>query len=205
MSESINEKNLKEQEKIKRFEEIKEEMINNGYKENLGTITVAKANIYALLTAGPIALICFFIYINKWDSIILEFNLATIILYFVSIIASVIIHEFIHGLTWSLFCKEGFKSINFGVMWKSLTPYCHCKEPLNFKAYITGGLMPLLILGILLFIISFFMGNSSLMILSLINILSAGGDTTIALLLCKYKDAIFIDHPTDCGFVAFTK
>lgn len=172
MSESISEKNLKEQEKIKRFEEIKEEMMNNGYKENLGTITVVKANIYALLTAGPIALICFFIYINKWNSIILEFTPATLILCFISIIASVVIHEFLHGLTWSLFCKEGFKSI---------------------------------ILGILLFIISFFIGNSSLMILSLINILCAGGDTTIALLLCKYKDALFIDHPTDCGFVAFIK
>ncbi|MCC3869712.1 DUF3267 domain-containing protein [Terrisporobacter mayombei] len=205
MSESINEKNLKEQDKIKRFEKIKEEMINNGYKENLGVITVVKANIYALLTAGPIALICFFIYINKWGSIVFEFTPATLMLFFISIIACIVIHELLHGLTWSLFCKEGFKSISFGIMWQSLTPYCHCKEPLNFKAYITGGLMPLLILGILLFIISFFMENSSLMILSLINILCAGGDTTIALLLCKYKDALFIDHPTDCGFVAFTK
>ena len=43
------------------------------------------------------------------------------------------------------------------------------------------------------------------MILSLMNILSAGGDTTIGLLLLKYKDGLFIDHPTDCGFVAFTE
>ncbi|MPM97600.1 hypothetical protein SDC9_144775 [bioreactor metagenome] len=43
------------------------------------------------------------------------------------------------------------------------------------------------------------------MSLSLLNILCAGGDITIVLLAFKYKDAIFIDHPTDCGFVAFTK
>ncbi|MCC3863577.1 DUF3267 domain-containing protein [Terrisporobacter petrolearius] len=205
MSESINEKNLNEQEKFKSFEKIKEEMIKNGYKENLGTISVIKANIYALFTAGPIALICFIIYIRKWGGIFLEFTPATILLFFISIILCIVIHEFLHGITWSLFCKNGFKSINFGVMWKSLTPYCHCKEPLNFKAYLTGGLMPLLILGILLFIVSFFTGNSLLMNLSMINILCAGGDTTIALLLCKYKDALFIDHPTDCGFIAFTK
>lgn len=205
MSESINDKNLKEQVKLKKFEKIKEEMIKNGYTENSGTITVAKANIYALLTAGPIALICFIIYIRKWGSIVLEFTPATTLLFFISIIACIVIHEFLHGITWSLFCKEGFKSISFGVMWKSLTPYCNCKEPLNFKAYLTGGLMPLLILGILLFIVSLFTGNSLLMNLSMINILCAGGDTTIALLLCKYKDALFIDHPTDCGFVAFTK
>jgi len=205
MSENINEKNLNEQEKFKSFEKIKEEMIKNGYKENSGTITVIKANIYALLTAGPIVLICFIIYIRKWGGIFLEFTPATIVLFFISIILCIVIHEFLHGITWSLFCKNGFKSISFGVMWKSLTPYCHCKEPLNFKAYLTGGLMPLLILGILLFIVSFFTGNSLLMNLSMINILCAGGDTTIALLLCKYKDALFIDHPTDCGFVAFTK
>lgn len=205
MSYTVNEKDLKKQEEIKRFESIREEMINKGYKENLGIITVQQANIYSLLTAGPIALICFIIYINKWDSIFFEFTPNTLLLYSFSIIASVVIHEFLHGVAWSFFCKGGFKSIVFGVMWKSFTPYCHCKEPLDFKSYLTGGIMPLLILGILVFIISFFTGNSLILIISLINILCAGGDTTICLLLLKYKDGLFIDHPTDCGFVAFTK
>lgn len=205
MSDTINEKDLKKQEEMKNFEEIREEMINNGYKENIGTITIEQANIYALITASPISIICFFIYMNKWNSVFFEFTPSTLLLYSFLIIASVILHELLHGITWSLFCKKRFKSIIFGVMWKSFTPYCHCKEPLTFKGYITGGLMPLLILGILLFVISLFFGNSLLMILSLINILCSGGDTTIALLLFKYKDALFIDHPTDCGFVAFTK
>lgn len=205
MSDRVNEKDSKKQEEIKEFEEIRVKMLRNGYKENLGIITVQQANIYALLTAGPIALICFIFYINKWDSIFFEFTTNTLLLYVFTIAASVFIHEFLHGITWSYFCKNGFKSISFGIMWKSFTPYCHCKEPLDFKGYITGGLMPLFILGILVFIISFFMGNSLLMILSLMNILSAGGDTTICLLLLKYKDGLFIDHPTDCGFVAFTK
>lgn len=205
MYENINEKDLKKQEEIKCFEKIREEMISKGYKANLGIITIQQANIYALLTSGPIALICFLVYTNKWDSIFFKFTPSTLLLYSFSIIASIVIHEFLHGITWSFFCEKGFKSITFGVMRNSFTPYCHCKELLDFKAYITGGLIPLFILGILVFIVSFFMGNSLLMILSLINILCAGGDTTIALLLFKYKDALFIDHPTDCGFVAFTK
>ena len=49
MSDTINEKDLKKQEEIKRFESIREEMINKGYKENLGIITVQQANIYSLL------------------------------------------------------------------------------------------------------------------------------------------------------------
>lgn len=43
------------------------------------------------------------------------------------------------------------------------------------------------------------------MILSLFNILRTGGDTTIVLLLLKYKNSILIDHPTGCGFITFTK
>lgn len=205
MSDSINEKDFKKQEEIKNFEKIREDMLSKGYKENLGIISIQQANLYAILTAGPIAFICFIIYLNKWGSVLFNFTPATLLLYCGAIIASVIIHEVLHGIAWSFFCENGFKSIIFGVMWKSFTPYCHCKEPLNFKGYIAGGLMPLLILGILIFIISLFIGNSLLMILSLINILCAGGDTTIALLLFKYKNALFVDHPTDCGFVAFTK
>ncbi len=43
------------------------------------------------------------------------------------------------------------------------------------------------------------------MILNLFNILSSGGDTNIVLLLLKYINYILINHPTDCGFIAFTK
>lgn len=202
MSGNIDEKNFKKEKNIQMFEEIKQETINNGYKENLGVIIVFQANIYALLTSGPIAIVFSIAYVNKWNIFAYVSLSISFVLYF---FASIVIHEFLHGITWSLFCKNGFKSIKFDVMWKSLTPYCHCKEPLNFKAYITSGLMPLLILGILPSIASLFIGNSLLISLSLLNILCAGGHITIVLLAFKYKDAIFIDHPTDCGFVAFTK
>ena len=97
MSDTINEKDLKKQEEIKRFESIREEMINKGYKENLGIITVQQANIYSLLTAGPIALICFIIYINKWDSIFFEFTPNTLLLYSFSIISSYSSKAFIYN------------------------------------------------------------------------------------------------------------
>ena len=205
MSEYINKNDTKKQKLMENFNQLKYNLIIDGFNENEVTISVKKANIYAFLTAGPIALICFIIYIHKWNSIYFEFTTTTLILYFLGIVFFTVIHELLHGFTWSLFCKNTFKSVSFGMMWDSFTPYCHCKEPLDFKAYITGGLMPLFILGILIFIISFFTGNSLVLIWSLINILCSGGDTTICLSLFKYKDALFIDHPTECGFVAFTK
>ena len=34
---------------------------------------------------------------------------------------------------------------------------------------------------------------------------SAGGDTTIALMLIRRRRSLIIDHPTKCGFTAFEK
>ena len=53
----------------------------------------------------------------------------------------------VHGLTWALFVKERLHAIKFGVLWKYLTPYCHCKVHLRVKHYIAGAIMPAVVLG----------------------------------------------------------
>lgn len=204
----MNNKDIKKEKLIDSYEKNRSMMIQQGYEEHICTISIIKANLMALVTAGPIAVICFIMYMNKWQGISFSFSknsIKLLIIYLAMIFACFAIHEIIHGITWGIFCKNKWKSIHLGVMWSELTPYCHCKEPLRFGGYILGGLMPLLILGIGFFLISYFTGNVGLMFLSLINILGAGGDTTIALMLLKYRKAYIVDHPTECGFVAFTK
>jgi hypothetical protein len=78
-------------------------------------------------------------------------------------------------------------------------------EPLGMKYYLAGALMPFFTLGVGMFIVSYMIGSVFLMLLSLINMLGAGGDTTIALMLLKHKNAVILDHPTECGFAAFIK
>lgn len=65
--------------------------------------------------------------------------------------------------------------------------------------------MPLIILGFIMFVISLLTGSGPVLLISLVNIFSAGGDIAIAIMLLKYrhKNAIILDHPTDCGFIAF--
>lgn len=36
-------------------------------------------------------------------------------------------------------------------------------------------------------------------------VIAAGGDMAIILNLLKYKDGIFLDHPSECGFIVFIK
>lgn len=47
------------------------------------------------------------------------------------IIALIVIHELIHGLTWGYFAKNCLKSIDLGMIWTMLTPYCTDAEHLT--------------------------------------------------------------------------
>lgn len=196
---------MEDEQRIARFNEMKQELENEGYESKKCTISVLKANLMAFVTAGPIAIICWLLYFSISSQRSGSFSLGNTTLFLVVVFASMFIHEVLHGVTWALFCKKGWKSIHIGVIWKKLTPFCCCMEPLGFGAYILGGLMPLMILGLGMFGIALITQNMFLLSVSMVNILSAGGDTTIVLMLLKHKEALIMDHPTECGFWAFDK
>ena len=194
---------------LENYKNIKEKLISEGYKEETSYISVLKVNIFAFLTAGPFAALIFFIYFIIWNGFYIEIKSPYSLLWaWILLVLSIPVHEFLHGFTWQFFCKKRWKSIKFGILWSKLTPYCHCKEAVTTKEYLLGLLMPFLILGIVLGIISIILENPYMMFFSFFNILSAGGDTTIAFKLFKYikrKNVLILDHPTECGFVAFEK
>ena len=115
-------------------------------------------------------------------------------------LAGIIAHELIHGLTWAFFAPKGIKSMKFGIIWKWLTPYCHCKEPLMVKHYILGAIMPGLILGILPSIIALVTGSFAWFFWGMLFTLAAGGDFMIINLLRKQpSDCLIQDHPSKVG------
>ena len=126
-----------------------------------------------------------------------------------SFIPLAVIHELIHGFFWSKGAENGMKDIQYGFIKEQLTPYCACLCPLSKKTYIIGSLMPMTILGILLGIVSIFVGQLLLLIISLLQIMGGAGDILITSMLLRYKtkgkDVVLLDHPTDCGLVAFEK
>ena len=136
-----------------------------------------------------------------------EFNIIDIGLLFVLMIVLMVIHELIHGITWGIFAENHWKDIEFGIIWKMLTPYCTCKSALTKLQYVIGGLMPTLILGFGLGLVAIIIGNMLLFLLAELMIFGGGGDFLIAgkllLFRTKYKDCIYMDHPTECGLVAF--
>jgi hypothetical protein len=196
------------------FEKIAAGLEEKGYKRNDLTIGIIKANVLTFLISLPIIIVAFILFFivnpnyGVRNSIMASSPLALPI-FLILLFPLIALHELIHGLTWSFFCENGFKDIEFGVKWKLLTPYCVCKTPLKKGHYILGALMPLIVLGLIPSLLAMAIGSMDIFLLGLVMILSAGGDILIVLMLLKYKaasrDVIIFDHPSQAGSIVFER
>lgn len=172
------------------------------------TISEGKANLLSFLFFIPVFLITWVPYYFLWD---LDFVINGSDIYnflygllwcIIAFSISIVLHEFIHGFVWSRFTKNGWKSIKFGIVWKSLLPFCHCIEPLKASQYKLGLLMPTMILGILPIIYSLITGSFDLLFYGFLMLLGGIGDIIIFFMMGKVKsDTVIKDHPSKIGFI----
>lgn len=183
-------------------------------KERKETINIVTANIVSigilLISAILLYGIFFMVYdARDWfnaetkDSMIDNF-VTSYLKFMIVLVVGVIVHELIHGLTWGLYAKSKFKSISFGVMWKMLTPYCHCSEPLKVPHYAIGALMPLIFLGIIPAVVAICIKSLFWLTMSIIFIAAAAGDIMIVWNLRKEdRNNMILDHPTEAGYLVY--
>ena len=139
----LTEKEIKRKD---RFEKLSSEMQQKGYKIKNMTITTQQAKYLGFLIMMPFMAFVFWMYytVNGFDLDCISWGYAVALP--LSIVCIVILHEFIHGITWCLFAKNHFHSIDFGIIWSSIAPYCTCSEPLKKWQYLLGTAMPTLVL-----------------------------------------------------------
>ncbi|MCI9423719.1 MAG: DUF3267 domain-containing protein [Dorea sp.] len=193
---------------LENYDLQKQRYLQAGYKETQETISIKQANVMAFVTAGPFVLVELIVWIKLGNIFSADFSMWDITCYVVLFMLCIFIHELLHGIGWMVWGKQGFKSIHLGIMQEYMNPYCHCKEPLKPVHYLIGCAAPFLVLGIGFFIAAIISGSPMLLVLSVSNVSSAGGDTMIMNMLAKYlgrKDCYILDHPEKCGFVAFLK
>lgn len=173
-------------------------------------INIVSANVFSivlLIVSGVVFIVPFYLI---WGKAGLEsersmFGFAGLWL-LIAFLVGIVVHELLHGITWACYAKGGWKSISFGVMWKMLTPYCHCNEPMGVKAYLAGALMPLLLLGIIPAVVSLIIGSIPLLAWGILFIAAASGDIWMSWLLTKEDpESTILDHPTEAGFYVFDK
>lgn len=167
------------------------------------TMGMGKTNLIALLLIIPISAVILIPYYLIWDSEVLYPGLDAFMDFFlIYFVAGIIVHELLHGLTWGYYASKGLKSIKFGIKWKFLTPYCHCKEPLKVKHYSIGAAMPLLILGVIPAIVGIIIGHGGFMSFGILFTVAAGGDIIALFMLRKLDRDVYIsDHPSKMGFI----
>ena len=170
-------------------------------------IKITEANKFMRLLIIPIVLISMLPFGCIWGTdhlklFITNFYTTESLFYGIALIFSIALHELIHGITWCYFTQNGWNSIKFGILWNSLTPYCHCKEPLTAHQYRMGLLMPTIVLGIIPTITAWIFGSVFLLVYGIIMIISGAGDLMIYRLIVKIRGNTKIkDHPTEIGVI----
>jgi small-conductance mechanosensitive channel len=181
---------------------ISESDIDEKYVKEDKTISMLKANIYAVLIMLPAVAVMFVLYQFVYKSVELTAHLSETLIFLGCYLLLIVAHEWLHGLTAHFYCENKWKSIQFGV--KQLTPYCHCKELLKIWQYRKVAITPLIFTGILPYILALIWGSAFWMIISIFMVIGAGGDMMILFLLRKEKpDTVVCDHPTLCGCILY--
>ena len=199
-----------EQRRQQAFEALSESMIAQGYRRVELTVSIVKANVFAIVLLIPLLVVglgLFFLK-NRQGGVGFE-KPATMLLFLLVFAALIVVHELIHGLSWAIFAEHHWKDIEFGFMKQYLTPYCACGVPLSKGQYIFGALTPLILLGILPMIAGIAIGSLPLLFLGVIAADAAAGDILIVWKILRYRsaseDVVYIDHPTQAGGVIFEK
>lgn len=202
----------KEKERKIRYEAISAELEQKGYIKKECTADPKKVNIISIIVTFAIFALGVFAFYKLNPEIDIFGSLgvtAFVVLMIIGFIVLTVVHELIHGLTFSLFTPKGFKNIDFGFDRKNFMPYCTCDAPIHSGGYLLASLMPLILLGIILTIIAFCVKSYLILVLGLAMIAGAMGDIIVSWLILKNrskeKETLVLDHPTNIGCYIYEK
>lgn len=171
------------------------------------TFSSGKAIGLGLLAALPLVVIFGCVYrfalidrAHLTDAAGLGFYLMFVIIVVISIFA----HELLHAAGWMLAGKCGRDAIEFNI--SACMPSCSCKAPLSKRAYLTGVLLPLCVLGCLSIAFLFVYPGTISVLTMIVNFVAAGADILIAVHVAREPDGALIhDHPVKAGYVVIEK
>lgn len=166
------------------------------------TISLLTANLYALILMPVLAAIILipFALLSRQLSATptFSFGIQQVMLLIGAILVGVIVHELLHAIGWMAVGQVKWHAIEFGI--KSLTPYAHCKIPVNASTYRIGILLPGIALGLIPGWIGSIVYNGWLVTFGLVMFISAAGDLMVFWLIRGLPPtAQVLDHPSEVG------
>ena len=125
--------------------------------------------------------------------------------FILAIAAWFVLHELVHGLSYRMSKGVTNLDISFGAKLEKLVLFCVCKRPISKADTIRSLLAPLIILGILTFIIGIAFNFELLIVLSLINICGASGDILMTIFIAKMPKDMHYFEDEQNRFVLVTE
>ena len=162
------------------------------------TLTNKQAYIWGILFALPfVALVGGLYRVFLLDRAVLLDHTSLILL--VVIVVSLPVHELLHGLGWTLAGRLEKDEIKF--LFQHGMPMSACRAVLSIKAYLTGVLLPFLVLGggSIVFLIVY-PGTISVLA-ALVNLLLPGADLLISWKILRSGAAKIADNQNQAGFI----
>jgi hypothetical protein len=168
------------------------------------SISFVRANILSTLLLIPIFLILVIPYTLLWGDDRLRAGIqATVQNIWISLVIfvlGIVVHEWLHGITWKLAGRLPKNAITYGIKWKILTPYAHLTIPVTVETYRLGGMMPLIVLGMIPGMTGIITGSGWLLIFGLVFSWAATGDIIVWWILRDVPSSTQVeDHPDRVG------
>ena len=118
-----------------------------------------------------------------------------------ALVVGVVAHELLHGFSFVLVGKQPPANVKLlGFQRETLTPYSHCKVPIEAGAYRWAVAMPGLVLGVAPSLLGIATGDGRVMLFGLFFLFAAAGDALILWLLRGVGgDGLVEDHPERAG------
>ena len=110
------------------------------------------------------------------------------------------VHEALHGLGWKLGGRLGRGQVS--LIFRHGMPMCTCRVVLPVRAYLTGTLLPFIVLGGGSFIYLVACPGTVSLLTALVNLTLPGADLAIAYKVLRSGADMVADSPKEAGFVA---
>ena len=159
------------------------------------SLNMKKLNTLCFLFFIPLF---FLIYILNYFKYI---DITFIVLYFLCMF----LHEFVHGLGFSLSKDVEHKNIVYGACLEKGIFYCMCKQMISKKDIIVSLLFPFFLIGIFTFFLGIIINSPILVLLSLFNIVGCVGDLAMFFSFIKLPDFSYVDVDDCTGFYLISK
>lgn len=110
------------------------------------------------------------------------------------------VHEALHGLGWKLGGRLGRGQVS--LIFRHGMPMCTCRAVLPVRAYLTGTLLPFIVLGGGSFLFLIACPGTMSLLTALVNLTLSGADLAIAYKVLRSGADMVADSPKEAGFVA---